>query len=312
MKINKNYNKILKTVINKGKTYTNHRRNTKRVQIPFYTFRHEMHKGFPLISTREVDYNNVFSELLWFLRGDSHTRFLKENNNPIWDKDAKNWFNKDLGTDYGLKEYRQITDNKGSDTGKSYPVQWRNYNGNTDQIDYIINAMFKDIMGSRIKLNAWNPSELDKTALPPCHTGFQIIGVPLENDTFGFELHWQQRSCDLFLGIPYNIASYAALGVMLEKITGYKFLTLQGDLKCVHLYDNSIIETLDLLQRDTKAKKVDLLFDVDKVNYDILEADNVKTYQNFDFTKVTLDDFKLCNYEPQSKINVKMLEPKSI
>ena len=89
MKINKNYNKILKAVINKGKVYSNQKRNAKRVQIPSYTFRHEMHKGFPLISTREVDYNNVFSELLWFLRGDSHTRFLKENTITRYDKTRK-------------------------------------------------------------------------------------------------------------------------------------------------------------------------------------------------------------------------------
>lgn len=275
-KIDKSFKKIVKETLKNGDEYTNKRRNITRLQIPSYTFRHDMiNDGFPLLSLKETPIKSVIAELIWFLRGDNTKEGLNKLGTKIWDKDIANW--------------------NGIDAGKNYSINWRNYAGQVDQIQNLINDMQKDIFGSRLKVEAWNPAELDKTALPPCHTGFQIIGC--KN---GFELHWNQRSCDLFLGIPYNIASYATLGLILEHITGYKFLALQGDLKCVHLYGNSISESLLLISRKTNVHPNCSI----KLNLPEYKGD----FDEF-INDVTPEDFKLINYSSFNKIKVEMLAP---
>jgi thymidylate synthase len=156
--------------------------------------------------------------------------------------------------------------------------------------------MKADIMSTRLKVQAWNPLELDKTALPPCHSQFQIIGVPLADGKYGFELHWYQRSNDVFLGNPYNFASYGALALILEKITGYKALAIQADMKCVHLYENQIEAAKEMITRDClKFEKCEL---------------EIKDFKNFE--DLLPSDFKLVNYDSFQAIKVEMVAPTSI
>lgn len=299
--IDKEFSKICKEIFANGKEYTNERRGVKRLQIPSYTFRHSFEDGFPALTNKKLFLKSIVGELIWFLRGDNDTKYLHDNNIDIWDGDACNYFNKEYNMYYSLEDFKRFQ--KHYSVGQNYSIQWRNFNGNTDQIQELIDGMKRDIMGSRLKVSAWNPSELNKTALPPCHDGFQIIGVPLDNGEFGFELHWNQRSVDTFLGLPFNIASYAILAKILEKITGYKALGIEGTLKCVHFYDNQYEAVKELLERDT-----------DKHSNCEIKLPSIDENANIDdiFNALSIEDFKLINYTSDKAIKVDMLAPKKI
>ena len=292
-KIDIEFSKILKTVLTQGIEYNNDRRNVKRLQIPSYTFRHEFSDGFPALTLKKLAFKSVITELIWFLKGDNNIKFLNENHCKIWNKDAYNWHVKNEETPLHEDIFNDL--GQGS-VGQNYSVQWRNFGGKVDQISNLIRDMKADIMGSRLIVQAWNPLELDKTALPPCHSQFQIIGVPLGDGNFGFELHWYQRSNDVFLGNPYNIASYATLALILEKITGYKALAIQADMKCVHLYENQIEAAKEIITRDClKFEKCEL---------------EIKDFENFE--NLLPGDFKLVNYDSFQAIKVEMVAPTSI
>jgi len=195
-KVDLEFQKLCKEILENGKEYENKNRGVKRLQIPSYTFRHSFEDGFPAITNKRLYWKGIVGELIWFLRGDYDVTYLNENGIDIWNKDAYNWFTK-KGGKLSFETFNKI--GKGS-VGQNYSVQWRNFGGEIDQIAELISGMKKDIMSSRLKVNAWNPAELSDTALPPCHSEFQVVGVPLDNGEFGFELHWNQRSVDTFLG----------------------------------------------------------------------------------------------------------------
>lgn len=292
-KIDLEFRAILEEVLTKGVEYNNERRNVKRLQIPSYTFRHEFSNGFPALTLKKLAFKSVITELIWFLRGDNNVKFLNENHCKIWNKDAYNWHKKTEETPLDEDVFNDL--GQGS-VGQNYSVQWRNFGGKVDQISNLIRDMKADIMCSRLIVNAWNPMELDKTALPPCHSQFQVIGVPMANGKYGFELHWYQRSVDLFLGANFNIASYASLALILERITGYKALAIQGDLKCVHLYENQIQPAMDMFQLDC-------------FKYQNCELE-IKSFENFE--NLLPSDFKLLNYDSYQAVKVEMLAPKEI
>ena len=215
---------------------------------------------------------------------------------------------------------------------------------NVDQIQELIDNMINKPMSSELIVSAWNPSDKKEMSLPPCHYGFQIVMKPLNQDEmesysgkseieldalyekcnqdenlyleglskesfkYGFELHWNQRSCDLFLGIPANIASYALLALILEKITGHKALAIQGDLKKVHLYDNSLDAVKEQLSRDVnKYGECDLLFK-DEFHY-IRDKELVGNVSlNKIISEMKPDWFVLENYESYPALSVEMLE----
>jgi thymidylate synthase len=299
------------------------------------------------MTNKGLYWKGITTELLWFLRGDNDIKFLKDNKVSIWDKDAYNWYlneNEGLNPD-ALLDFESFQKLGYGSVGQNYSVQWRNFNGNTDQITNLINEMREDIMSSRLKVNAWNPSELKKTALPPCHDGFQVVGVPLtfsermayaekkmlvvgysgkkfdneskakmietlnDNDVpeFGFELMWNQRSCDLFLGIPFNIASYSLLAKMLEEVTGYPALAIEGSLKCVHFYENQYTATKELLSRNPNKHP----------NCELMIVGSARRPQK----DITIDEFldknpyynfQLIGYECDESIKVEMLAPNKI
>ena len=238
-------------------------------------------------------------------------KYLNDNGIDIWNKDALNWEKKN-NPDSVLK----LKDVKEGSVGQNYSVQWRNFNGKTDQISDLILGMKKDIMSSRLKVNAWNPSEIFETALPPCHSEFQIIGVPLENGEFGFELHWNQRSVDAFLGLPFNIASYGLLAKIIESITGFKALAIEGTLKCVHFYDNQYEAAMRLLERDPdkhEACELEIFMNV-RETLKKIEGDEKLRPITLDvlFNIMEAHLFKLKGYTSDKSIKVDMLAPKGL
>lgn len=302
--IDKEFQELCKKILNEGKEYEDKRRGVKRLQIPSYTFRHEFKDGFPAITNKKLYWRGIVGELIWFLRGDNDVKFLNDNKITIWNKDAYNWHKKTANPVLSEEEFYKL--GCGS-VGQNYSVQWRNFNGKTDQIKNMINDMRENIMSSRIKCNAWNPSEVDMTALPPCHSEFQIIGVPLEDGKFGFEVHLNQRSCDVFLGLPFNIASYALLAKILEDLTGYKALAVEYNFKCVHFYDNQYEAAKELLSRNPDSHpncELELRLTDKKM------ADG--SYRDIDsiFNEYEIKDFKLIGYTSDEEIKVDMLAPK--
>ena len=296
---------LCRVILNYGKEYENKNRGVKRKQIPSYTFRHELDNGFPAITNKKLYWKGIVGELIWFLRGDNNVKYLNENGIKIWNKDAYNWHLKNAKELDITPMTEEAFNEQGIGTvGQNYSIQWRNFNGNTDQILNLINDMKKDIMSSRLKVNAWNPSEVDMTALPPCHSEFQIIGVPYAGG-FGFELHWNQRSVDVFLGLPFNIASYGLLAIILQEMTGYKALAIEGTLKCVHFYDNQYDAALQLLQRSPNTHPNCYL----EIKTEFWPREG--SIDDF-FQSLKISDFRLSGYSSDEGIKVEMLAPKEL
>ena len=298
--IDTSFKKLLSTILDTGVKYENVRRGVTRLQIPSYTFRHEFKDGFPLIGCKFTSYKNIETELEWFLSGNNDIEYLNSKGCKIWNDDAYNWYKK-TSKDSILMGKDEFKAKGVGSVGRNYGVQWRDFNSTTDQIAQLIKDMKEDIMGSRLIVSAWNPSELDKTALPPCHTGFQIIGIPLNNGKFGFELHWYQRSVDTFLGLPYNVASYALLAKMLEEVTGFKAMAVQGDLKCVHLYDNQFEPAKELVESTFEGTMCELIIvDLpDGLKYN--ECNDVKKVHTY-----------ITGYKYAKVVSVDMVAPKEL
>ena len=357
--IDKTYHQLLNKIMTDGYTYEDpNRKGVKRLEIPSYTFRHEFKDGFPAISTKKLHYKNVVTELLWFLRGDTNIKYLVDNNCNIWNKDAYNYYLKNLTEyekvkgHYSFEEFIQIIKETSlndlkydfstlsyifGDLGPVYGKQWRNFSG-VDQIQRLITNLKEKPLATDHIVNSWNVGDLENMALPPCHYGFQIVVKPLtiwerseihdnlgyKNENkgkfhgiylddrniprYGFELHWSQRSVDTFLGLPYNIASYATLALILEKITGYKALAIQGDLKKVHLYDNSLDAVKEQLSRDVdRYDKCELLF---KDEFHYITDKKLCGEVSLDkiISQMKSNWFILENYKSYPAINVEMLE----
>ena len=301
-KIDREFAALCSKILNEGKEYENKNRGVKRLQIPSYTLRHEFKDGFPAITNKKLYWKGIVGELIWFLRGDNDVKYLNDNKITIWNKDAYNWHKKTATEVLSEEEFNKL--GYGS-VGQNYSAQYRNFNGKTDQIKNLIDEMTKDIMSSRLIVNAWNPCETDLTALPPCHASYQVIGVPLSDGSYGFELQWFQRSCDVFLGIPFNIASYGLLAKIIEDLTGYKALAIEGNFKCVHFYDNQYDAVKQLLERNPDTHpNCELLIK----ESDYAKPINVDTvFNNYD-----IKDFKLVGYTSDEEIKVEMLAPKEV
>ncbi len=227
-----------------------------------YQMRFDLSHGFPVITTKKLHLRSIIHELLWFLSGDSNIRYLKENGVSIWDAWADE--NGELGPVYG--------------------VQWRNWpapdGGTIDQISQVVEALRENPDSRRILVCAWNVSELPNMALPPCHCLFQFY---VADGKLSCQLY--QRSADIFLGVPFNIASYALLLLMMAQVTGLQagdFVHTFGD---AHLYLNHLEQTDLQLSRTPHAAPVMQL------NPDIKDL--------FDFS---FDDFELTNYDPHPHI----------
>ncbi|HXB29628.1 MAG TPA: thymidylate synthase [Puia sp.] len=187
-----------------------------------YQMRFELRNGFPMVTTKKLHLKSIIYELLWFLRGDTNIRYLKENGVSIWDEWA----------------------NEQGELGPVYGKQWRSWTGadgkQVDQISNLIHQLKTNPDSRRLIVSAWNVSDLPEMALMPCHVMFQFYTTPPENPGGLRRLSCQlyQRSADVFLGVPFNIASYALLTLMVAQVTGMEpgeFIHSFGD---VHLYNN--------------------------------------------------------------------------
>ncbi len=226
--------------------------------------RFDLSEGFPLVTTKKVHLKSIIYELLWFLRGDTNTRWLKERGVSIWDEWAD--ANGDLGRVYGA----QWTD-------------WRSPDGRSiNQIQWVVDEIRRNPTSRRLIVTAWNPGELDKMALPPCHAFFQFY-VNERDGTLSCQLY--QRSADIFLGVPFNIASYALLTMMVAQVTGLRpgdFVHTFGDL---HLYSNHF-EQADLqLSREPRP--------LPRMTVD----PSIKRLEDFDYSH-----FRLEGYDPHPAI----------
>jgi thymidylate synthase len=186
--------------------------------------RYSLADGFPLVTTKKLHIKSIIHELLWFLNGDTNIRYLNDNGVTIWDEWADE--NGDLGPVYGR--------------------QWRDFGG-VDQIETLLDMIRRSPDSRRLIVSAWNPPDVPQMALPPCHTMWQVR-------ILGGKLHLQlyQRSADMFLGVPFNIASYALLLVMLAHVTGYEpgdFVHSIGD---AHIYSNHMEQVQTQLARDLR------------------------------------------------------------
>lgn len=227
-----------------------------------YQMRFDLEDGFPVTTTKKLHLKSIIHELLWFLKGESNIGYLKEHGVSIWDEWADE--NGDLGPVYGV-QWRSWPDGKG---------------GTIDQIANVVEQIRKNPNSRRLIVSAWNPAEVDQMALPPCHTMFQFY---VSDGKLSCQLY--QRSADIFLGVPFNIASYALLTMMVAQVTGLKpgvFVHTLGD---AHIYSNHFMQAQLQLTRSPKPLP--------------------KMWINPDVTDIfgfSFDDFRLEGYEAEPSI----------
>ncbi len=241
------------------------RTGTGTLSIFGYQMRFDLQMGFPLLTTKKLHLKSIIHELLWFLKGDTNIKYLKENGVSIWDEWADT--NGDLGPVYG-KQWRS----------------WEGKNKSYDQISLLIKQIINNPDSRRHMVCAWNVAEIEEMALPPCHILFQFY---VANGTLSCQLY--QRSADIFLGVPFNIASYALFTMMIAQVCKLKpgyFIHTFGD---AHLYLNHLEQAKTQLKREVRQlPKMIINPDVNSI---------------FDFK---YDDFRLVDYHPHPHIKAKV------
>ena len=305
------YLDLAQTILDKGVTKED-RTGVGTKSIFGHQMRFDLSEGFPLLTTKRVAFRLIKSELLWFLKGDTNIRYLLENNNHIWDEwaferytSSQDYDGPDM-TDFGLRaqedeefnsvykeEMKKFTEKILSDKafaeehgslGNVYGAQWRSWpstqGGTIDQIQNVIASIKNNPDSRRHIVSAWNPDEIEDMALPPCHTLFQFY---VADGKLSCQLY--QRSADVFLGVPFNIASYALLTHLIAQETGLEvgeFIHTFGD---AHLYLNHMEQIERQLSRDTR------------------QLPQLKLNQNkqsvFDFEA---DDIEVIDYKPHKGI----------
>ncbi|MEN8789041.1 MAG: thymidylate synthase [Flavobacteriaceae bacterium] len=267
----KQYHDLLKEVLSNGSRKED-RTGTGTISIFGHQMRFDLQKGFPLVTTKKIHLKSIIYELLWFLRGDTNVKYLQDNGVRIWNE----WADAD------------------GNLGPVYGEQWRNWNGQgIDQIKNAIHNIKHNPDSRRIMITAWNPGVLPdtslsfaqnvsngKAALPPCHAFFQFY---VTDDKLSCQLY--QRSADIFLGVPFNIASYALLTMMVAQVCGYEagdFVHTFGD---AHIYNNHLEQIELQLSRETRPLPKMVL--------------NPEVKDIFDFK---FEDFSLLNYDPHPHI----------
>lgn len=254
------YHQLLQYVLDNG-TEKSDRTGTGTLSLFGYQMRFDLSKGFPLLTTKKLHVRSIIYELLWFLKGDTNIKYLKDNGVSIWDEWAD--ANGNLGPVYG--------------------AQWRSWQADGKTIDQINQLMAMITMNPdsrRLMVSAWNPGQISQMALPPCHVLFQFYVV---NGKLSCQLY--QRSADIFLGVPFNIASYALLTLMVAQVCGLQpgdFVHTFGD---AHLYINHIDQARLLLSREPRP------LPVMQINPE------VKDIFSFQY-----EDFRLDDYDPHPHI----------
>ncbi|MEP3948416.1 thymidylate synthase [Ascidiaceihabitans sp.] len=254
------YHDALRHILEQGEASSD-RTGTGTISCFGMQMRYPLADGFPLVTTKKVHLKSIIHELLWFLAGDTNIGYLKENGVRIWDEWADE--NGDLGPVYG-KQWRAFAAERGS----------------VDQVAELVENIKNTPDSRRLLVSAWNPGEIAQMALPPCHTMWQVRVA-------GGKMHLQlyQRSADMFLGVPFNIASYALLLQMLAHVTGYEAGDFVHTLGDAHIYSNHMEQVELQLSRTPKPlPQMKILRDVGSI---------------FDFK---YEDFALENYDPDPLI----------
>ena len=255
--IEKQYQGILRKLVLYGKEKGD-RTGTGTLSYFGDQIRHDMSEGFPLLTTKKMAVKTMMTELKWFLKGRTDIQYLRDNNCKIWDGDYEKSGRTDgeLGPIYG-KQWRNWTSQKFNVAkGEGYLLE-------IDQIAKLIVDIKKNPDSRRLMVSAWNVGELDEMTLPPCHYGFQCYVQKGK-----LSLMWNQRSVDSFLGLPFNIASYGMLLLLLCKETGLEPGELIGNLGDVHLYKNHIQQAKEQIVRQSfNLPKIDL------INVDVLNGE---------------------------------------
>lgn len=257
----KQYQDLLRTILEQG-SFKSDRTGTGTYSIFGYQMRFDLSKGFPLLTTKKLHLRSIIYELLWFLQGDTNIKYLKDNGVSIWDEWADP--NGDLGPIYGH--------------------QWRSWGtpdgGKVDQISQLIEQIKTNPDSRRLMVCAWNVGEIDKMALPPCHVLFQFY---VNNGEISLQLY--QRSADVFLGVPFNIASYTLLLMMVAQVCGLKPKEFVHTLGDAHIYSNHVEQAKLQLTREPRP------LPVMNINPE------VKDIFGFHY-----EDFRLENYDPHPHI----------
>ena len=270
-----NYLDLLQHILDHGTDKTD-RTGTGTRSVFGYQLRYDLSKGFPLVTTKKVHLKSIIYELLWFLKGDTNIKYLTDNGVSIWNEWADE--NGDLGPVYGH--------------------QWRNWNSEEiDQITELIETLKTNPNSRRMLVSAWNPSVLPdtsvsfaenvangKAALPPCHAFFQFY---VADGKLSCQLY--QRSADIFLGVPFNIASYALLTMMIAQVCGLQYGEFIHTLGDAHIYSNHFAQTELQLSREPRP------LPTMKLNPAVT-----------DLFAFTFDDFELINYDPHPHIKAEV------
>jgi len=306
--IDERYQELLQTILDFGKEKKD-RTGTGTKSIFGYTIRHDMTQGFPLLTTKKMAYKSMITELKWFLKGDTNIKYLVDNNCNIWNGDAYKKYHQAFPETEMLSQEQFINLIKTNDEfaeewgelGPIYGKQWRRWDAEggeayKDQMKDLLNDIKTNPDSRRLMVSAWNPGELHKMTLPPCHYGFQIYTTELtlkeRQEEFchavdksihfaknlehvdldknnvpqrKISLMWNQRSVDVFLGLPFNIASYALLLQLIGKEVNMIPDQLIGNLGDTHLYLNHLEQAKEQISRlpnplpEMQVKNVDIL-----------------------------------------------------
>ena len=285
----KQYLDMCKFILENG-TYKSDRTGTGTISYFGYQTRYNLNDGFPLLTTKKVFLKGIIHELLWFISGDTNIKYLVDNNVKIWNEWAYEKFKKEPVFNgetmdefiEKIRESKEFADKYG-DLGPVYGRQWRNFNG-VDQLEKLIYNLKHNPDSRRHIISAWNPAEVDNMALPPCHSFMKFYVV---NNKLSCQLY--QRSADIFLGVPFNIASYSLFTMMIAQVCDLKpgvFVHTLGD---AHIYNNLLDQVNLQLTREPRE------LPIMKINL------NVKSIYDFKY-----EDFELVGYNPHKGIKGKV------
>ena len=295
--LDKQYLSLLDDILVNG-TSKDDRTGTGTYSVFGRQIRHNMKDGFPLLTTKKMAWKTMITELLWFLCGDTHIKFLVDNNCHIWDGDAYKAYRKSVkehwekGGDVAemetfIDDIKQYGNDEWGELGPVYGKQWRDWHGN-DQIKDLIKSIKENPDSRRHMVNAWNVADLGKMVLPPCHYGFQCY----VRDGKYLSLMWNQRSVDTFLGLPFNIASYGLLLMMIAKECDLIPDELIGNLGDVHLYKNHVEQAIEQTKREPyPLPDVKLMSNI-----------NFKAALNGTLDEIQWEDFYLLGYQSHARI----------
>jgi thymidylate synthase len=326
-KLDKDYQALLQDILDNGVKKTD-RTGTGTISVFGRQIRHNMKDGFPLLTTKKMAFKTMVTELLWFLRGDTNIKYLVDNGCHIWDGDTWENYKKEcinrfktepLIAKYAITNKEEFinkikTDDefakKWGDLGPIYGKQWRNWEVDTsylgngewieskeiDQIQNLINDLKTNPDSRRLMVNAWNVGELDQMVLPPCHFSWQCYSHKKDGKRY-LSLAWNQRSCDVGLGIPFNIASYGLLLEIIARSVNMIPYELIGNLGDCHIYSNHIDGVKEQLIREPYPLPT-LKINSGNENWHLLEVDEIINSFDPDLT------FKVENYQSHPSIKL--------